>query len=508
MSPRAPSRNPLKPKERMAIPRQEMPQADPRARAQSYDEVNLGFGLELAKQEALRCLECANPKCTKGCPVGVDVRAFVDLCLAGDYLGAARKMREANVLPAVTGRVCPQEHACEGACVLSAKVPPLAIGHLERFVADYERQSNQIGLPPIAAKTGKKVAIVGSGPAGLACAGDLIQKGHEVTVFEALHDLGGVLIYGIPAFRLPRQIVRTEVGNLRKMGVRFETNVVVGKTVTIDELFAEGYHAVFVATGAGLPNFLGIPGEHLTGVYSANEWLTRVNLMNARLFPEYDEPTFDLRGKDVAVVGGGNTALDSIRTSLRLGARKAYLIYRRSEKEMPARVEEVRHAKEEGIEFHFLTNPVEFVGDEKGCLVAARCVEMTLGEPDDSGRRRPVVMPGSEFELPLSMVVIAAGTTANPLVQSTTPDIKTRDKGYILADPETMQTSKPGVFAGGDIVTGGATVILAMGAGRKAAAGIDAYLKTAVRPQPSALSDQDLSDWRLAADGGRPVSDG
>lgn len=478
MSPRAPSRNPLKPKERMAIARQEMPQRDPHERAQNYEEVNLGFELALAKQEALRCLECASPKCTQGCPVGVDVRAFVDLVVAGDYLGAAAKIREANVLPAVTGRVCPQEHACEGACVLNAKVPPVAIGHLERFVADFERTSNRVGLPPIAPPTGKKVAIVGSGPAGLACAGDLIQKGHAVTVFEALHEVGGVLVYGIPAFRLPRDIVRNEVENLRKMGVVFETNVVVGKTVTVDELFEEGFGAVFVATGAGLPNFLGVPGEHLNGVYSANEWLTRVNLMNARNFPEYDEPTFDCRGKDVAVVGGGNTALDGIRTSLRLGARKAYLIYRRSEKEMPARVEEVRHAKEEGVELHMLTNPVEFLGDDKGNLVAARCVKMTLGEPDASGRRRPMPLPGSQYDIPLSMVVIAAGTSANPIVQASTPELKTREKGYIVADPETLRTSKPGVFAGGDIVTGGATVILAMGAGRKAAKGIAEYLES------------------------------
>ena len=479
MSPRAPSRNPLKPKERIAIPRQEMPQADPHRRAQTYEEVNLGFDLERAREEARRCLECPNPKCTAGCPVGVDVRGFVDLVLAGDYLGAAAKIREANVLPAVTGRVCPQEHACEGACLLGAtKVPPLAIGHLERFVADVERDSDRVGLPPNAPPTGKRVAIVGSGPAGLACAGDLIQKGHAVTVFEALHEVGGVLIYGIPAFRLPRDIVRTEVDNLKKMGVAFETNVVVGRTVTVDELFGEGFHAVFVATGAGLPNFLGIPGEHLTGVYSANEWLTRVNLMSARLFPEYDEPTFDVRGRDVAVVGGGNTALDGIRTALRLGARTAYLIYRRSEKEMPARVEEVRHAKEEGVEFHLLTNPVEFVGDENGNLVAARCVKMTLGEPDASGRRRPVAVPGSEYDIPMSMVVIAAGTSANPMVQSTTPDLRTRERGYIVVDEDTLRTSKRGVFAGGDIVTGGATVILAMGAGRKAAQGIDAYLRT------------------------------
>ena len=472
--------NPLKPKERMAIPRQEMPQRDHHERIGTFEEVNLGYTAEHTRQEALRCLVCPKPKCVDGCPVGVDVCQFIDLIVAGDLLGAAAKMREANVLPAITGRVCPQEDACEGVCVLSPKLPPVAIGHLERFIADYERAENKIGLPPIAAPTGKKAAIVGSGPAALACAGDLIQKGHAVTVFEALHEVGGVLIYGIPSFRLPRDIVRQEVDNLRTMGVDFQTNVVVGKTVTIDELFAEGYGAVFVATGAGLPTFLGVPGEALIGVYSANEWLTRSNLMQARRFPEYDEPTFDVRGKDVAVIGGGNTALDGIRTAVRLGARKAYLIYRRSEKEMPARIEEVRHAREEGIEFHMLTNPVAFLGDEKGHLVAARCVKMTLGEPDSSGRRRPVTLPGSEFEVPLSVAIVAAGTSANPLVQSTTPDLKTRDKGYIVVDERTLKTSKKGVFAGGDIVTGGATVILAMGAGRKAAKHMDEYLTTGV----------------------------
>jgi glutamate synthase (NADPH/NADH) small chain len=335
---------------------------------------------------------------------------------------------------------------------------------------------NAVGLPTNAPPTLKRVAIVGSGPAGLAAAGDLVQKGHAVTVFEALHEVGGVLTYGIPPFRLPRDIVHHEVDNLRRMGVEFQTNVVVGKTVTLDELFEEGYHAVFVATGAGLPKFLGIPGEHLNGVYSANEWLTRVNLMHAAQFPAYDQPVFDCRGKDVAVVGGGNTALDGIRVALRLGARKAYLIYRRSEKEMPARIEEVRHAREEGVEFHILTNPVEFLGDEQGYLTAARCIRMELGEPDESGRRSPIPLPGSEFTIPLSVVIIAAGTTANPLVQSATPDLATRKGGYIVADPETLRTSKRGVFAGGDIVTGGATVILAMGAGRKAANAINQYL--------------------------------
>ncbi len=470
--------NALPKKLRLAIARQEMPQRDGAERARTFDEVNLGFDPALAATEAQRCLECGQPKCSTGCPVGVDVRAFVDLVLAGDFLGAAAKVREANVLPAITGRVCPQEEACEGACILSKKLPPLAIGHLERFVADYERRTGGLGLPPKAPSTGRRVAIVGSGPAGLAAAGDLVQRGHAVTVFEALHEVGGVLIYGIPSFRLPRDIVRQEVANLRTLGVEFQTNVVVGRTVTLDELFAEGYDAVFVATGAGLPQFLGIPGEQLNGVYSANEFLTRVNLMHAAQFPDFDQPVFDCRGRDVAVVGGGNTALDSVRVALRLGARRARILYRRSEKEMPARVEEVRHAKEEGVDIQTLVNPVAFLGDSHGNLDAVRCVRMELGESDESGRRRPVPVPGSEFTLPVSVAVIAAGTSANPTVQQTTPDLATRKHGYIVADPETLQTSKRGVFAGGDIVTGGATVILAMGAGRKAAASIDDYLAT------------------------------
>jgi glutamate synthase (NADPH/NADH) small chain len=348
-------------------------------------------------------------------------------------------------------------------------------------VADYERESGQIGLPAIAPPTGKKVAIVGSGPAGLSAAGDLIQKGHQVTVFEALHEIGGVLIYGIPEFRLPKEIVRQEVENMKRMGVEFQTNIVVGKTVTVDELLGEeGYHAVLVATGAGLPQFLGVPGENLCGVYSANEFLTRVNLMKAYKFPEYDEPIYDCRGRNVAVVGGGNTAMDAIRSALRLGAKNAYVIYRRSEAEMPARAEEVKHAREEGIQFLLLNNPVEFLGNDKGWLRAARCIKMELGLADESGRRRPVPIRGSEYELPLDVVIIAVGTSSNPLVQSTTPDLKTRKGGYIEADPETLKTSKVGVFGAGDIVTGAATVILAMGAGRKAAAAIDEYLRTGV----------------------------
>ena len=471
--------NPLTPKERTRIPRQKMPEQEPLERRGNFAEVNLGFDFELAKQEAMRCLECANPKCVAGCPVGVKVKEFVALILDGKYLEAAAKVREDDVLPAITGRVCPQEDQCEGACVLSKKFSSVAIGYLERFVADYERQTGQVGLPPNAPPTGKRVAIVGSGPAGLSCAGDLVQQGHQVTVLEALHEIGGVLIYGIPEFRLPKEIVRQEVDNLRRMGVEFETDVVVGQTVTVDELLnEEGYDAVLIATGAGLPHFLNIPGEHLCGVCSANEFLTRVNLMKAYQFPEYDEPVFDCRDKDVAVVGGGNTAMDAIRSSVRLGARNAYLIYRRSEKEMPARIEEVKHAKEEGVQFMTLTNPVEFLGDEKGWLRAARCQKMELGLPDESGRRRPVPVPGSEFELPLHMVIIAVGTSGNPLVQSTTPDLRTNKRGYIEAADDTLKTSKRGVFAAGDIVTGGATVILAMGAGRKAARAIDAYLRS------------------------------
>jgi glutamate synthase (NADPH/NADH) small chain len=409
----------------------------------------------------------------------VKVREFVDLVLVGDYLGAAAKIREDNVLPAVTGRVCPQEEQCEGSCVLGKRGTPLAIGHLERFVADYERSTGQLGLPVPAPPTGKRVAVVGSGPAGLAAAGDLVQRGHGVRVFEALHEIGGVLLYGIPEFRLPKEIVKGEVSNLRRMGVEFETDVVVGKTVTVDELFEEeGFDAVFLATGAGLPRFLGIPGEDLPGVYSANEFLTRVNLLKAYRFPVADEPVHDCRGKSVAVVGGGNTALDSIRTALRLGAAQATLIYRRSEAEMPARAEEVRHAKAEGIQLLPLANPVELLADEKGKLRAARCVRMALGEPDASGRRGTTAIPGSEFEVPVDVLIIAVGTSANPIVQSSTPGLATDRRGYIAADPETLRTSKKGVFAGGDIVTGAATVILAMGAGRKAAQGIDAYLRT------------------------------
>jgi len=473
----------LKPKERLKIPRQEMPAQPPEERGRNFREVNFGLPAELAKREAQRCLQCSNRRCVKACPIGVKVNDFISLIVQGDYRAAAAKIREDNVLPAITGRVCPQEDQCEGACVLGKRFEPLAIGYLERFVADYERQMGGVNLPENAPPTGKKVAIVGSGPAGLSAAGDLVQKGHGVTVYEALHEIGGVLVYGIPEFRLPKDIVRQEVENLRLMGVNFETNVVVGKTITIDELLGEeGYGAVFLATGAGLPRFLEIPGEHLNGVYSANEFLTRVNLMKAYLFPQYDEPVYDCRGRKVAVIGGGNTALDAVRSALRLGARDARLIYRRSEAEMPARTEEIRHAKEEGVQFMTLTAPVAFLGDKVGWLESIRCVRMELREPDKSGRPRPMPVQSSEFVLPVDTVIIAIGTGANPIVQASTPGLRTNDGGYIEVDQATMRTSRKGVFAGGDIVTGTATVILAMAAGRKAAKSIDEYLRTGKWP--------------------------
>ena len=479
MSPTAKkSLNPVPIKERMKIPRQAMPEQAPEARAHNFEEVNLGYSAELAQAEAQRCLECAKATCSDNCPVGVKVTEFAELIVAGKFLEAAAKIREDNVLPAITGRVCPQEDHCEGKCLLGKKVRSLGIGYLERFVADYEQKMGTHVLPNVP-PTGKKVAVVGSGPSGLTVAGDLIQKGHKVRVFEALHELGGVLVYGIPEFRLPKAIIREQLDYMREMGVEFETDVVVGRTVTIDELMnEEGYDAVYIGTGAGLPQFMGIPGEHLNGVYSANEFLTRINLMKAYKFPVYDEPMLDLHGKNVAVIGGGNTALDAIRSSLRLGAGKAFVIYRRSEAEMPARIEEVHHAQQEGIDFHMLTAPVEFLSDGKGWLTAARCVRMELGEPDASGRRRPVPIPGSEFELPLSVAIMAIGTTANPIVQTTTPGLGTNKRGYIVASEETQRTTRKGVFAGGDIVTGAATVILAMGAGRRAAKSIHEYLTT------------------------------
>ena len=463
-------------KERMQIPRQKMPEQDPEKRKKNFKEVNLGFTEELAIKEAMRCLQCPKPVCISGCPVDIKIDEFIGLIAQGDFLGAAAKLKEDNALPAICGRVCPQEEQCEIKCVIGKKNDPVAIGRLERFAADYEREHTGIRKPEIKAKTGKKVAIVGSGPAGLSCAGDLAKMGHDVTVFEALHELGGVLVYGIPEFRLPKEIVRIEIESLKDIGVEFKTNSVIGFSDTIDELLENEYDAAFIGVGAGLPNFMRIPGENMIGVYSANEFLTRVNLMKAYKFPEYDTPVLNCKDKNVAVFGGGNTAMDAVRISKRLGAKNSYIIYRRSEVEMPARIEEVHHAKEEGIEFIMLTNPLEFIGDEEDWLKAVKLQKMELGEPDDSGRRRPVPIEGSEYVMDLDMVVIAIGNGSNPIIQKTTPDMEYNKWGNIVVDEETMKTSKKGVFAGGDIVTGGATVILAMGAGRVAAKAIDEYI--------------------------------
>ena len=469
-------------KERMKIPRQPMPEQDSIERAHNFKEVNLGFTEELAMLEAQRCIQCPKPACVEGCPVGVKIGDFITLVADGKYMDAAAKIKEDNMLPAICGRVCPQEEQCEIKCVVGKKNEPVAIGRLERFVADYERTVPGLRKPEVQPKTGYKVAIIGSGPAGLSCAADLIQQGHDVTVFEALHELGGVLIYGIPEFRLPKEIVKTEIDVLKDAGVEFQTNAVIGFTDTLDELLESGYDAAFIGVGAGLPYFLNIEGENLNGIYSANEFLTRVNLMKAYKFPEYDTPVFDCKDKNIAVFGGGNTAMDAVRTSKRLGAKNAYIIYRRSEVEMPARIEEVHHAKEEGIEFLLLANPLEFAGDENGWLKGVKLIKMELGEPDDSGRRRPVPIEGSEYLLDIDMAVIAIGNGSNPIIQKTTPDLNFNKWGNIQVNEETMQTSKEGVFAGGDIVTGGATVILAMGAGRKAASAIDAYLMKTESP--------------------------
>ena len=465
-------------KERMKIQRQAMPEQDSAIRRNNFSEVNLGFTEELARMEAMRCIQCPKPTCVEGCPVGVKIKDFISLVAEGEYLKAAEKIKEDNMLPAICGRVCPQEEQCEAKCVVGKKGESVAIGRLERFVADFERQNVGIREAVIKPKSGKKVAIIGSGPAGLGCAGDLIQMGHDVTVFEALHDLGGVLIYGIPEFRLPKDIVKAEVESLKKLGVDFQTNAVIGFTDTVDELLADGYNAVFIAVGAGLPYFLNIKGENFNGVYSANEFLTRVNLMKAYKFPDYDTPVFHIKDKNVAVFGGGNTAMDAVRTAKRLGAKNAYIIYRRSDAEMPARKEEVHHAKDEGIEFIFLANPLEFIGDSEGWLTSVKLQKMELGEPDSSGRRKPIPIQGSEYILDIDMSVIAIGNGSNPIIQKTTPDLQYTKWGNIVVDDNTMKTTKQGVFAGGDIVTGGATVILAMGAGRKAAAAINEFLNS------------------------------
>ena len=464
-----------------------MPERVPNERAQSFEEVNLGFTSKLAVLEAQRCLLCPRPKCVEGCPVGVRIDEFVRHVAAGDFGAAAATISADNSLPAICGRVCPQENQCEGACVLVRKGRPIAIGHLERFVADFSRTHRLEAEPPAPKKTGKKVAVVGSGPAGLACAFDLIRAGHDVTVFEALHELGGVLVYGIPEYRLPKAVVGAEIGRLSELGVTFVTNAPIGLAETLDELM-ERFDAIFVGVGAGLPMFLEIEGEHLVGVYSANEFLTRVNLMRAYL-DGAATPIHPVSGKRVAVIGGGNTALDAVRTALRLGAADAAIVYRRTESEMPARSEEIRHAREEGVRFEFLTSPIEFVGAD-GRLQSMRVVRMELGPPDGEGRPRPVPVAGSEVEVPVDVVIVAAGNAPNPLLRKNTPSLRHGSRGTIEADPRTGRTSMRGVFAGGDIVTGGATVILAMGAGRRAAASIDEYLQTgAWEPVPRPLAD-------------------
>jgi len=456
------------------IPRQPMPEQPPEVRRRNFLEVPLGYTPELAMKEAERCLQCKKPSCMEGCPVSIDIPAFISLIKQGEFTKAVRKIWERNALPAVCGRVCPQEIQCEGNCVLGKKGQPVAIGNLERFVADWERGHGKGDLPPKAKPTGKKVAVVGSGPSGLTVAGDLILKGHDVTIFEAFHKPGGVLVYGIPEFRLPKEIVFSEVNFLERLGVKVECNVVVGRTITVDELFQEGFDAVFIGVGAGLPKFMGIPGENLIGVYSANEYLTRSNLMKAYLFPEYDTPI--KKGKNVAVIGGGNVAMDAARTAMRLGADRVRIVYRRSREEMPARLAEIHHAEEEGIEFHLLTAPTRFLGDEHGRLVGMECIKMELGEPDASGRRSPVPIKDSKFEMECDLVVIAVGAGANPILTRSTEGLSLNKWGYIIADPETGKTTKKGVWAGGDIVTGQATVILAMGAGRKASDSIHKYL--------------------------------
>jgi glutamate synthase (NADPH/NADH) small chain len=448
----------------------------PLERARNFMEVPYGYTPDEAVREASRCLSCLKPTCRSGCPVSIDIPSFIKLIREGRFIEAAWKIKEDNALPAVCGRVCPQEIQCESMCILGKKGEPVAIGNLERFVADYERESGEMTVPDKPAPTGRKIAVVGSGPAGLSCAADLAKAGHRVTLFEALHKPGGVLIYGIPEFRLPKAIVEKEVAYIRKLGVEVVVNAVIGKLYAIDELLTEhGYDACFIATGAGLPLFLGIPGENLNGIYSANEFLTRANLMKSYLFPEYDTPV--KRGKHVAVIGGGNVAMDAARVALRMGAEEVHLIYRRSEAEMPARKAEVHHAHEEGIAFNVLTNPVRFIDDGKGNVSGIECVKMELAEPDASGRRKPVPVQGTEFQIPVDVAIPAIGTRSNPLLINNVPGLSLNRKGYIVADEDTGMTTKRSVFAGGDILTGSATVILALGAGRKAAKGIHEYLK-------------------------------
>jgi len=452
-----------------------MPKQKPKARAKNFNEVALGYKEKHALAEANRCIQCKKRNCVEGCPVGVDIPEFILALREGNMPGAVRVLKSKNALPGICGRVCPQETQCEETCSLAKKGAPIAIGRLERYVADWELNHQTESNPEVAPATGKRVAVVGSGPAGLTAAADLAKRGHEVTVFEALHIAGGVLMYGIPEFRMPKNIVQAEVDYVKSLGVEIKLDSVMGKISTVDELLEEGYDAVFLGTGAGLPMFLNIPGENYNGIYSANEFLTRTNLMKAYLFPEYDTPI--KAGKKVAVIGGGNVAMDAARCALRLGADKVYIVYRRSRDEMPARLEEIENAEEEGVIFKLLTNPVRFLGNDQGWVTAMECVEMELGEPDESGRRRPITKEGSEFTMEVDTVVVALGTTPNPLVPTTTKGLDTTKEGTVVADEETGETTKPGVWAGGDVVTGAATVISAMGAAKRAAASIDAYLR-------------------------------
>lgn len=469
-------RGSMKNKERTAIPRVKMNELDPEYRSHTRaEEVNLGLTKEQALSEAKRCLDCPNPTCMQGCPVGIHIPTFIKNIERGEFLEAAKVLKETSALPAVCGRVCPQEKQCESQCIhLKMGHEAVAIGYLERFAADYERESGNISIPAIAEKNGIKIAVVGSGPAGLSFAGDMAKRGYEVTVFEALHEIGGVLKYGIPEFRLPNKIVDVEIDGLRQMGVRFEKDCIVGKTISYEDLHTYGFKGIFVASGAGLPNFMNIPGENLVGVMSSNEYLTRVNLMDAAN-PESDTPV--LKGKHVAVIGGGNTAMDSVRTARRLGAERAIIVYRRSEEEMPARLEEVKHAKEEGVEFLTLHTPIEYIGDERGRVRQMRLQKMELGEPDASGRRRPIPIEGAIETVDVDEVIVSVGVSPNPLIPHAFQGLDISKKGTIVVEQDTMRSALPDVYAGGDIVRGGATVILAMGDGRKAAAAMDAQLR-------------------------------
>lgn len=469
-------RGSMKNKERTAIPRVKMNELDPEYRSHTrVEEVNLGLTKEQALSEAKRCLDCPNPTCMQGCPVGIHIPTFIKNIERGEFLEAAKVLKETSALPAVCGRVCPQEKQCESQCIhLKMGHEAVAIGYLERFAADYERESGNISIPAIAEKNGIKIAVVGSGPAGLSFAGDMAKRGYEVTVFEALHEIGGVLKYGIPEFRLPNKIVDVEIDGLRQMGVRFEKDCIVGKTISYEDLHTYGFKGIFVASGAGLPNFMNIPGENLVGVMSSNEYLTRVNLMDAAN-PESDTPV--LKGKHVAVIGGGNTAMDSVRTARRLGAERAIIVYRRSEEEMPARLEEMKHAKEEGVEFLTLHTPIEYIGDERGRVRQMRLQKMELGEPDASGRRRPIPIDGAIETVDVDEVIVSVGVSPNPLIPHAFQGLDISKKGTIVVEQDTMRSALPDVYAGGDIVRGGATVILAMGDGRKAAAAMDAQLR-------------------------------